>query len=486
MSLLQELVKRTTKVEEELNTIAHSKCSYATDDKGILHIRFDDGHQEQVPRFPYRTYQVPVDECLFKKGRKRLLLLWSRRSGKEATSWTLLVKSAILHPGLYVIVYPTGVRGRAILWEGSLLIDGRTVKFLDMVPARFILRINHQEMKIFLTNGSILWVLGGDIDADKLRGTNIRGIVYAEFAFQKPDIYYTVLPILRQNGGWLAGQSTYDGINHFYELFNGAKNNPDWDCFEGNARTLVDEKGERYITDEMIDEDRRGNMPEWLINQEYYNQVDEQNEKYYFSGGMKSVNDNNRIVADLCLPSYPLYSFWDWGMNDACAIILAQFVSDGVNLKPHIVGYIEENNKALNDYFSKIRSFAASRNLIIRDHMIAHDGAKRDYNKKSLIDLGREAGEPCTLIERVPSKMYSIELARRLLYYTYFDRDGTVRLREGLSKYQKEYDEDKKTYREHPLHNWASHSADAYQTMSVAVDKKLIYNKPMLVGNYQI
>jgi hypothetical protein len=43
---------------------------------------------------------------------------------------------------------------------------------------------------------------------------------------------------------------------------------------------------------------------------------------------------------------------------------------------------------------------------------------------------------------------------------------------EALRQYQREYDEDKKAFRKTPLHNWASHPADAFRMLAVAERRK--------------
>jgi len=39
---------------------------------------------------------------------------------------------------------------------------------------------------------------------------------------------------------------------------------------------------------------------------------------------------------------------------------------------------------------------------------------------------------------------------------------------ECLRQYQREYDEDKKVFRDKPRHDWTSHGADAYRMLSIA------------------
>jgi phage terminase large subunit len=61
-----------------------------------------------------------------------------------------------------------------------------------------------------------------------------------------------------------------------------------------------------------------------------------------------------------------------------------------------------------------------------------------------------------------------IQAVRMMLPRVWFHmehcRDGI----EALRQYQREYDEDKKTFRQSPRHDWTSHPADAFRMMAIA------------------
>lgn len=486
-SALTEFSNRLALLEKEAQERAASKYAYYRDDNANLYVTYQDGIKYKLPSIPFRPYQIELQKKLFLEGYKRILLERPRRSGKEVESWNLLIQGAITEPGLYMIVYPTNVRARAILWDGSILMpDGRSVKFLDMIPKRLISGLpNNQEMKIKLNNGSILWVVGSDIDPDKLRGTNPRGIVYAEFAFQDPRVFYIMLPVLRQNGGWLIGQSTYDGMNHFYQMVQSNKSDPLWYCREDSIETLVDENGERYITDEMIEEDRRAGMPEYLIQQEYYGIVQVNQETKYFAHAINDINQTQRIISKLIIPNQNLYTAWDLGIDDCTAIVLFQLERKEGKFWPYIVGYVENNNRNLNFYIDECRKFANQNNLSIHSHYIPHDGQKRDFNTgKNTVDFGRELGEKFYIVPRPSSKENAIEGMRRKLNMTYFNKENTRRLIDCLSNYSKEYDVKMGKYKNRPIHDWSSHGVDAYQTMTLALDGNMLVDRPYEVSYY--
>jgi hypothetical protein len=60
-----------------------------------------------------------------------------------------------------------------------------------------------------------------------------------------------------------------------------------------------------------------------------------------------------------------------------------------------------------------------------------------------------------------------IQAVRMILPNCYFDPSCDEGL-EALKQYQREYDEDKKTFRQNPRHDWCSHPADAFRMLAVA------------------
>jgi hypothetical protein len=473
-------------IDEAISCRTSSRYETRRDKDANLFVTFDDGEEVKLPYIPFRPYQIELQVKLYIEKVLRHLLERPRRSGKEVESWNLLIEGSIESPGLYMMVYPTNVRAKAVLWDGAILMpNGASVKFLEMIPKRLIQSINNQEMKIKLVNGSVIWVVGSDIDPDKLRGTNPRGIVYSEFAFQDPRVFYVMLPALRQNGGWLIGQSTFDGMNHFYQLIEHNKNDPLWYCRADSIVTLLDENGNRYITDEMIEEDRRAGMPEYLIQQEYYGVVQINQETKYFAHAMKVILECGRLVPNLVIPNANVYSAFDIGVNDCTAITLFQVRRIDNYLKPSVIGYFENNNRDLAFYVMEIRRFCNRYNLTFKDHFVPHDGQKRDFNTgKNTIDFLRDMGESGFVVPRPTSKENAIESMRRMLYLCDFNKENTQRLIDCLANYSKEFDDKMGTYKNRPLHNWASHGVDSFQTMTLALDGDMISDRPFDVVYY--
>lgn len=451
----------------------YSKFSCYRDDEGNLHLIFADGKKFRLPVLKFRPYQVKVQTKRALEGCKRFFLVWPRRAGKEVVSWNLLLQAAFEQPGLYLMIYPSNVRAKAVWWDGAITMpDGSSLKFLDMIPKQFIKSINKQEMSITLTNEAILRGIGSDVDPDKMRGMNPRAVAICEFAFCDPRVLDILRPIFTQNGGWYILQTTFDGMNHAYDLMQTVANDPDWYCQIEDAESLVDEEGRRYITDEMIDAERRSGMPEWMIQQEYYCRVATNQETIYFAQEISDLQESNRVVPKLILPGRPVYTASDLGMRDANCVLMFQLDEFG---KPVIVNFFESNNKKLEYYIETAWRFCRQHNLILKTHFLPHDG-NNNYNRQTGI-TDREhflsLGEDAQVTARPAKKEHAIQAMRRMLYQCRFNQEKTTRLLKGLSNYSKEFDAKHKIYKDHPRHDWASHIVDSFQTMTLALEAKL-------------
>lgn len=476
-NVLRKIITEVGEIRADFERLKSARYTYAHDEKYNLNLKFGGKEKLRIPLIPLRPYQFELQDVLFSEKFKRILIEWPRRAGKEVITWNLLVHAAIIKPGMYIMAYPTNVRARKILWEGAALINGVSTKFLDMIPKKLLAKKpNQSDMTIELVNGSLIWIVGCDIDPQKLRGTNPLGIVFCELAFSDPRVFHTVLPILRQNGGWLIGQSTFDGMNHFYHLIKNNMKNPLWFCRIESIRTLLDENGNPYITDEDVEEDRQAGMPEYLIQQEYYGNVQINEETKYFAIAINKVYETDRIIPELILPNKNVYAFYDIGVSDCTSITLAQFENRANKMWPIVIGYIENNNRDLNFYVNEIRQFCARYNLPFRTHFVPHDGKNRNFNDglKNTIDYLAEKGEVGIAVKRPSAHKVAIEAIRQKLYMTKFNKENTGRLIDCLSSYEKEFDENLNKFKDMPVHDWSSHGVKSYQTMALALDAGLI------------
>lgn len=244
--------------------------------------------QIHLNRFQPRPYQIPVLDALANKKYKRVIGIWPRRAGKDIVAFNYMLRCAIQTIGVYFYIFPTYSQARKVIWD-SITNDGK--RFLDFIPAELLFRTNSTEMKITLTNGSIIQLIGSD-NIDTIVGTNPRGCVFSEYALQDPRAYQFLRPALTANDGWALFISTPRGKNNFWELYQIAINNPN----EWFAHKLTVEDTFHISLREIAKEKETGEMSDDLIQQEYY--CFTPNTQILTPCGMKSICDiqTNELV----------------------------------------------------------------------------------------------------------------------------------------------------------------------------------------------
>lgn len=174
-------------------------------------------------KFEPRWYQVPFLKA-WDSGFKRLILVGHRRLGKDKMVFSNVPKKMMERVGTYFYFLPTYTQAKKVIWNGA---DGAGFRFLDHFPKEIVKDKNETEMRITLTNGSILQLVGAD-NIDRIVGTNPIGVVLSEFALMKKEVWDYLSPILTENGGWAVFVYTPRGQNHAYDLLKNAKKNPRW------------------------------------------------------------------------------------------------------------------------------------------------------------------------------------------------------------------------------------------------------------------
>ena len=428
-----------------------------------------------VPMVSLRSYQKLGRDLIISGKIKRVFDVLPRRAGKETTWWQVLIECAIRKPGSYAMVYPELAQGRKIIWNGAiqLMDEGKSIAFLDMIPRFLVTHRNSTDMTIRLWNGSIIQIIGSDKGTDKQRGTNFIGAVFSEFAYQDPRTYQNMMPMFRQNNGWVVLQTTFNGLNHAYHYMKTVSVLPLWFTRIETAETLKDNDGNRYITNEMIDEDRQAGMPEFLIQQEYYNIVSLNEESMYFAKAIKQMYDDNRIREDVVIPGERVLTACDLGQNDEFVIHLFQIPD---YRKPTIIKTFSGSgtDKPYLYYLNEAKTYCVTHHLILDVNFAPHDVKNHNNTTQTPLEEARMNGFSVTPCPRPLNKLTAIADMNSMLYGSIIDKTHCKRLLECLSNYTKEYDEKLGLYKNKPLHNWASHGVDAYQTMTLAILNNLI------------
>jgi phage terminase large subunit len=405
--------------------------------------------------FIARTYQIPVMNY-FHDGGKRAVCVWHRRSGKDTTALNIIIKEAIQKVGIYYYLFPTYNQGKKILWDG---INKEGKRFIDYFPAEIIKSKNETEMKIVLINGSIFQIVGTD-NFNSIMGTNPIGCVFSEFSLQDPRAWDMIRPILTENGGWALFDYTPRGKNHGWDIYKMAKDNPDWFC---QLLTVDDTK---VITKEQIETERREGMDEDLIQQEFYCSFEGSVLGSYYATLLREARNEKRIGVVPYDKDLPVHTFWDLGIGDAMSIWFAQFFRNEIRL----IDYYEAQGEGLSYYVGVLKG----KGYAYGNHYFPHDIQVKELGTgKSRFEILEGLGVNPSIVPKM-SVDDGINAVRSILNRCWFDEMKTQRGYDALNSYHKEYDEDRKCFKNKPYHDWSSHGADAFRYLSLSY--KQIYS----------
>jgi hypothetical protein len=400
-----------------------------------------------------RDYQMPFLRAM-DNGCKRAVKVWHRRAGKDKTDLNFVVKRAVQHRGYYPYFFPTSAMGRKILWDGM---DKSGFKFIDHIPEQLIANKNHTEMKVTLRNGSIIQVVGTD-NIENV-GVNPIGCIFSEFALQSQRAWDLTRPILAENGGWAIFNFTPRGKNHAYDLLKMAKANDKW-----FAEVLtVDDTG--AISPEAIQEERDSGMSEDMIQQEFYCSFERGQEGSYYGKYMSQALLDGRICGVPFDPAAQVITAWDIGIGDSTAIWFCQQVGGEI----HLIDYYERAGEGLAHYASMLDTKRQENNWIYQAHYAPHDIEARELNTGlSRKDYARQLGINFVTLPKLRVED-GIEAVRAILPRCFFDERNCAAGIKALENYRKRFDERHNVYSNVPLHDWASHGADAFRYLAVAI-----------------
>jgi len=417
-------------------------------------------------KYDPRDYQQPAWAAM-EEGKKRCCLVWHRRAGKDLWGINWTATQIFQRVGTYWHVLPTYRQGRRIVWEGRTR-DGRP--FLDHFPGHStwgqpgspVVRKRDDVMTLWFANGSTYTVVGAE-DPDSLVGANPLGIIFSEWSIMSPTVWELFRPVLVENGGFAIFIYTPRGRNHGYRTFKMAEKSPNWFAqVLGCDSTLA-------VSEEDIQAEREEGMAEAMIQQEFYCSFDAPLVGAYYGDQLMAMMDTDvkkrRITRVPHVPDLVVNTAWDLGMADATAIWFHQ----QVGAENRLIDYYQSSGQGLEHYVKVLQN----KPYIYGEHLVPHDAKVRELGSgKSRIESAQALGLRMRVVPKIDLND-GIDATRRLLATCWIDEDKCEIGIEGLRQYTKEpIDgevglEGEPIFRDKPLHNAASHPADALRTLAV-------------------
>jgi phage terminase large subunit len=174
---------------------------------------------------------------------------------------------------------------------------------------------------------------------------------------------------------------------------------------------------------------------------------------------MRRESDPSRITAVPYDPRLPVHTAWDLGVADSTVIWFVQ--TNGRETR--IIDVLKGEGVGL-DWYAK-RLF--ERDYVWGSHYLPHDVEVRELGTgKSRKEVLEGLGIKVTVCPNIPIAD-GIQAVRMLLPTCWFDKVKCKDGIEALRMYRREYDEKRQEFKQHPLHDWTSHYADALRYFAV-------------------
>ena len=399
----------------------------------------------QEVELDYKPRDVFLD--FHERQQRWAVIVAHRRCGKTVSCINDLIYRALTENkenAIYAYIAPYYSQAKTIAWDYLM-------RFTEPVRERH----NIAELWVELINGAKIRLFGAD-NPDNLRGLGLCGVVLDEYADMKPSTWGSVIrPLLADRKGWAVFIGTPKGHNSFWDVYTNATKEPNW-----YAKTL--RASQTGLLDDEELEDAKAMMSEDQYLQEFECDFESAIVGAYYGKEMRSITDAGRITTVAYDPQFPVHTAWDLGYSDDTTIWWYQVVHGEIRL----LDYHSSNGHNIPYYVDVIKD----RTYTYGTHWLPHDA-----RAKTLASGGKSIIEQ--LSEKIDIKSFKIvpslslqdgiQAVRLALTRSWFDfkcEDGI----ECLKQYQREYDDDKKMFRDKPRHDWTSHGADAFRMLAIA------------------
>ena len=365
-----------------------------------------------------------------------------RRAGKTVACIMDLVKKAIEHKGReprFAYICPTYTQAKDVAWS-------YLKEYTAAIPG---MEKSESELSVTFPHNKARIRLYGAENYDRIRGLYLDGVVIDESGDIDPRAWPEVIrPALSDRKGWATFIGTPKGRNAFYDMHKRAKESEDW--FSDELRA-----SQTGIIDAAELEDAKRTMTAEQYAQEYECSFQAAIVGAYYGREMEAAENDGRIGRVPHERSADVFASWDLGISDSMSIWIGQIVGR----EWHWINYYENSNQALDHYVDWIKGLPYK----VHMHYLPHDGEARELQTgKSRKEFLEERGFDVTIVPR-HEPMDGIDAARLRFNRMWFDADKCARGIDCLRMYRSEFDDKHQVLRPRPVHDWASHGADAFR-----------------------
>jgi len=456
--------------------------------------RISDKSARDIPFRP-TPEQAKLIDAIYRKGQRRHVILKARQMGFSTLIELMLLDAAYFNAGINAaIVDKTQTDASKKLEEKIKFAFNRLPKSLRKEPIR--------------ENGSeIAWDFGSKIEAGMhVRGGTLQwlhisewGSIAANDARRSREIKTGALPAAKE--GIIIIESTMEGGQggDFYEILKRAKDTPEGEHTELDFHF--------HFFPWYLDKTYTLDGPERAIPQDIHNYCDQKErelgitlttgqrlwytktkqeqgifmlreypttpEESYaapvegaiYADTILKIRSNGQIHDFLRNPSYPVYSCWDIGYSDDTAVWLFQIIGTDI----HWLWHMSADRLTASEMWHRV----SASGIPIIGNFLPHDAANHGpATGLSYKDALEKAGATNIRILPQTRDVYAgINAAMEILQRSYFHKTNCA---SGLNALEAYHAKENTTGKSILVHDWSSHSADAFRYGAEAIQLGLI------------
>lgn len=298
-----------------------------------------------------------------------------------------------------------------------------------------------------------------------------------------------LIPTIRKKGSeiWLTWNPEFEDDETYKRFLSYPPSNSidiemNWRDNPWFPEVLEQEKADLYARDpDSYDHVWEGKCRQWL-------------EGAIYARELRQAYEAKRITKVAYDSALPVYTAWDLGHTDDTAIWWYQVLAGEI----HILESYASSGGSLSEYATQILGREVTIDLV-GDDVKAHIGAKveglghrrqykykrhwlpHDAKAKTLAAKGK------SIIEQMASALElsnlaivpdigvedGIQAARMMFGRCWFDEQGCDPGLKALRRYQREKQQDDRSFKKIPKHDWTSHYSDAFRMLAVATQNEM-------------
>lgn len=185
------------------------------------------------------------------------------------------------------------------------------------------------------------------------------------------------------------------------------------------------------------------------------------NEGLYYGALMTRARSEGRIRKVYYEEILPVHTAWDLGFSDSTTIWFFQVSGQEI----HLLEYYENSGYPLTHYLKYVKDKPYS----YGKHFVPHDAAAHEYSSgSSRVEVARSHGVNFTVTPKL-TIIEGIDAVRNMLNRSRFDEEACSTGIRMLESYKRGWDDKNGCWKEDPIHNEASHGADAFRILALSL-----------------